>query len=44
MNGHGKCFDLMCILDNVSDSLLRYGNPDIKILGTLKSKFRISDF
>ena len=32
----------MCILEKVSQPLLRYGNPDIQILGTLKNKFQIS--
>ena len=34
----------MCILEKVSQPLLRYGNPDIQILGTLKNKFKISIF
>ena len=34
----------MCILEKVSQPLLRYGNPDIQILGTLKNKFQISIF
>ena len=44
INRHEKCFDLMCILEKVNESLLRYGNPDMLILGTLKIKFLISSF
>ena len=32
----------MCILEKVRESLLRYGNPDMLILGTLKIKLQIS--
>ena len=44
INGHEKSFDLMCISEKVNQPLLRYGNPDIQILGTLKNKFRITIF
>ena len=44
INGHERCFDLMCILEKVIESLLRYGNPDVVILGTLKNKYQISSF
>ena len=42
INRHEKSFDLMCILEKVSEPLLRYANPDILILETLKK--RIPEF
>ena len=44
INGNEKSFNLMRILETVSQPLWRYGKPDWQILGTLKNKFQISNF
>ena len=44
VNGNEKCFDLMCISEKVNESLLRYGNPDMHFLGTLKNRIHFPRF
>ena len=44
INGSEECFKMRCIAPNSYAPFLRYGNPDILFLGTLKNKFHILAF